>query len=87
MSRVITKFWGKDITLSNILQHRVTAECLSLFNTNSTLIKNQKSKLLQSLSYVSLPFEEFYSYAAVVDMGFMWKLCSPSPEDREKRDE
>ena len=46
MSNIISKFCGKNITLLDILQYRVTTECLSMFNNNWTMIKTQKSKLL-----------------------------------------
>ena len=54
MSNIISKFCGKNITLLDILQYRVTTECLSMFNTNGTMIKTQKSKLLQSLTFKQL---------------------------------
>ena len=86
MSHVIAECCGKDITLTEIMEYRVTTECLSLFNTNGTLVKNQKSKLLQCLNYIPLQYEELYNCAALIDMGFIWRLCIPSAEDREKGD-
>ena len=65
----------------------MTTECLSMFNTNGTMIKTQKSKLLQSLTFKQLDGSQMHSYAAIVDMGFMWWMCFPSAEDREKNDE
>ena len=87
MSSIITKFSGKNITLFDILQHRVTTECLSLFNPNGAMIKTQKSKLLESFTFNQLDASKMNHYAALVDMGFMWRLCFPSAEDREKNDE
>ena len=87
MSHVISEFCRKDITPPDILQQRVTTECLSLFNTNGTMIKNQKSKMLQSFSFVPLEWAEMRHHAAIVDMGSIWRLCVPSAEDREKGDE
>ena len=74
MSHVISELCGKDITLPDILQHSVTTECLSLFNTDSTIIKNKKSKKLQSFSCVP-EWAEMCHYAAIVDMGVIWRLC------------
>ena len=34
MSRVISEYCGTDITLIDILENRVTDECLAVFNTN-----------------------------------------------------
>ena len=66
------------------MHHRITTECLSLFNTNGTLIKNQKSKLLQTFSFLQLQYEQLLNCAAIIDMGFIWRLCTPTTEDREK---
>lgn len=38
------------VNLPELLQHRVVEECVSLFNSNGTFRKVQKSKLLQKLS-------------------------------------
>ena len=51
------------------------------------MIKTQKSKLLQSFTLIPLDSSELQSYTALVDMGFFWRLCVPSSEDREKGDE
>ena len=87
MSAVISQYCGTKVTLMDILQNRVTTECLSIFNTNGSMIKTQKSKLLQSFTLVPLNSNELQSYTALVDMGFFWRLCVPSSEDREKGDE
>eukprot|EP00794_Sanderia_malayensis_P017851 gene17851-19634_t len=72
------------IDLVQIMGHRVTEECLSIFNINATMIKVQKSKLVEKLKFVSLsPMD---SYTAIVDMGFIWRLATPTTEDREKND-
>ena len=81
MSNIVSKVCGVNITLLDILQYRVTTECLSTFNTNGTMIKTQKSKLLQSLTFKWLDGSQTHSYAVMVNMGFMWRMCFPSPED------
>ena len=58
-----------------------------MLNTNGTTIKTKKSKLLQSLSFTQLDGTQMHSYAPIVDMGFMWQMCFPSAEDREKNNE
>ena len=70
MSRVNSEYRGTDVTLIDILENRVTDECLAVFNTNGTMIKTQKSKLLQSFVFAPLDFTDLQNYTAVVDMGF-----------------
>ena len=61
MSRVNSEYRGTDVTLIDILENRVTDECLAVFNTNGTMVKTQKSKLLQSFVFAPLNFTELYS--------------------------
>ena len=87
VSRVISEYCGTDVMLIDILENRVTDECLAVFNMNGTMVKTQKSKLLQSFVFAPLDFTDLQNYTAVVDMGFFWRLCMPTVEDREKGDE
>ena len=50
-------------------------------------MQNYQYELLQSLTFKQLDGSQIYSYAAIVDMGFMWRMCFPSAEDQEKNDE
>ena len=85
MAKVVSLCCENNITLKDIMQHRVTKECLSIFNTNGTMVKVQKSKLLEKLNFVTLhPLD---TYIAIIDMGFIWRLSTPTGEDREKNDE
>ena len=59
---------------------------VTLINANGTMVKNQKLKLLQSFVCAPLDFTNLQNYTAVIDMGFFWRLCVPTAEDREKRD-
>ena len=70
--------------LEDVLQHRITKECLSIYNVNETLRKSQKSKLIQHLTLDNKP--EPTDYAAIVDMGHIWRLATPTSEDKEKED-
>ena len=70
ISKVISEFCGTDVTLFDILKNRVTDECLAVFNTNGTMVKTQKSKLLQSFVFAPLDFTDLQNNTAVVDMGF-----------------
>jgi len=87
MSKIISDYCDSKVSLTDILQHRVTDECLSLFNTNGTMVKTQKSKFLQSLAFSPISPDEMPNYSAIIDMGFFWRYCIPSAEDQEKRDE
>jgi len=72
------------LKLEDVMQHRVTPECLSIFNANGTFRKSQKSKLLQKLTMTVIPEPEVYT--SLIDMGLIWRLAVPTTEDREKRD-
>jgi len=67
-------------TLEDVLQHHVTSECLSISNANGTFQKSQKSKLLQTLAMNVIPEPEVYT--SIIDMGLIWRLSTPSMEDR-----
>ena len=70
--------------LEDILQYRVTEENMALFNVNGSMRKCQKSKLMQNLTLNDKA--EPNDYTALVDMGLIWRLATPSTEDREKQD-
>jgi len=72
------------VNLSELLEHRVIDECVALFNCNGTYRKTQKSKLIQKLFIQPVSLQE--SYAALVDMGMVWRMATPSPEDRQTQD-
>ena len=74
MSRVILKYCGTDVTHIDIRENRVTDECLAVFNTNGTMVKTQKSKLLQSFVFAPLDFTDLQNYTAAVDMGFFLEI-------------
>ena len=57
------------LKLEDVLQHRVTSECLSIFNDNGTFRKSQKSKLLQILAMTVIPEPEVYT--SIIDMGLI----------------
>ncbi|KAG7176100.1 hypothetical protein Hamer_G023844 [Homarus americanus] len=71
-----------SLKLEQVLQHRVTEESLSIFNTNGVLQKVQKSKLQEKLTMT--PMQGPHTYTSIVDMGLIWRLAAPTTEDREK---
>lgn len=75
------------IHLEIALESRVTEECLSLFNVDGSMRKTAKSKLLE-LFTLDLVTNKPQNHVSLVDMGLIWRLATPTPEDREttKRD-
>ena len=76
---------SRALKLEDVLQHRLTGECLSIFNVNGTMCKVQKSKLQEKLSMTAIPEPDVYT--SIVDMGLIWRLAAPTTEDREKGDD
>ena len=72
------------VDLPELFEHRVVKECVALFNYNSTYRKTQKSQLLQKLCLQSVNLQE--PYTALIDMGMVWRMATPSTEDRQKPD-
>jgi hypothetical protein len=67
----------------DIWNYRITDHSLSVFNTNGTIRKCNKSKLVDMLKFVEINPD---SYVAVCDMGLMWRLATPNTDDRNKGD-
>ena len=63
------------------MKHHISEEYLTLFKANGTFRKTQKSKLLQKLTMQPLHVN---SYTALVDMGMIWRLASPTADKRVK---
>ena len=42
------------INLTQLMMHRITDSCLSIFNVNGNMVKVQKSKLVEKLDFVPL---------------------------------
>ena len=75
------------IKLESVLEWRVTDECLSAFNVDGSMHKTCKSKLLQEFTLDPVS-EKPHNHISLVDMGLIWRLATPSSEDRKakKRD-
>ncbi|XP_028404399.1 uncharacterized protein LOC114527028 [Dendronephthya gigantea] len=71
------------ISLCDVMKYRITEECLTLFHVNGTFRKTQKSKILQKL--IERPVT-LTSYTALIDMGMIWRLATPTAEERDKAD-
>jgi hypothetical protein len=72
------------VDLPEVLEHRVVEENMTLFNSNGTYRKTQKSQLIQKLSLQPVDLQE--SYIAIIDMGMIWRMAIPSAEDRQTQD-
>ena len=57
---------------------------MALFNSNGTYRKTQKSKLTQKLTLQHVDFQE--PYVALVDMGMICRMATPTAEDRQTQD-
>ncbi|KAG1650838.1 hypothetical protein GQR58_027692 [Nymphon striatum] len=64
------------VDLSELLEHRVLKESVSLFNSNGTYRKTQKNQLIQKLSLQPVDLQE--PYIALIDMGMIWRMAIPS---------
>ena len=72
------------LTLERALEGRVTEECLSMYNVDGSMRKTVKSKMLEQFN-LDLITEELEDHISLVDMGMIWHLDTPTPEDREAR--
>ena len=78
-------FIKTDQELANaIFEHRIAGNCLYIFKSNRTIRKCQKSKILQEMHLKSVDYSK---YIAIIDMGLLWRLSTPSSAEREKGDE
>ena len=67
-------------SVEQILDFRLTDECLSMYYADGSQRKPAESKLLEHLNLntvVNIPTE----YSSIVDMGFIWRLATPTAED------
>ena len=72
------------VKLESALDGRLTEECLSVFNVDGSMRKTCKSMLLQLFS-VEPVTEITQGYISLVDMGLIWRLATPTPEDHEAK--
>ena len=62
----------------------MTEECLSMYNVDGSMRKISKSKLLHRFNLDPVPEKPHY-HISLVDMGLIWQLATPTPEDLEVR--
>ena len=56
-------------------------ECLSVYNVDGSMRKTQKSKLLEKFLLAPV-LEVPREYVSLIDMGYIWRLATPTPEDK-----
>ena len=83
MTQIVNMCSNEGLDLIQLMQYRITDECLSIFYASGDMVKVQKSKLLSIFSYEPLNVNNSIS---LLDMGFIWRIVTPSNEDREKHD-
>ena len=69
------------IDSSELFKYRITSECLSAFNSDGSMRKTQKSKILTKFNLSSVDSPR--NYVGLVDMGFIWRIATQTPDDRE----
>ena len=74
---------NSDLDLCQIMENRITDECLSIFNADGTLRKVQKSKLIDRLHFEPTKLDQ---YIGIIDMGMIWRIATPKSDEREKAD-
>ncbi|KAG1664228.1 hypothetical protein GQR58_019910 [Nymphon striatum] len=87
MSSIVALAEAHDekFNLVDVMDYRVTDECLPIFNINGTMRKTQKSKLVTK--FHMQPIDPLpIGYIAILDMGLIWYLATPSLEDRQRSD-
>ena len=68
----------------DIFKNRVTEECLSIFNVDGSFRRTAKHKLLEHMN-LQPTTDKPEVYYSLIDMSMLFRLATPTPEDREKK--
>ena len=82
MVKIISLAETAAVDLEEMMRYRLTEICLPLFNINGQMRKTVKSTLINSFEMHETTLESV-SYISIVDIGFVWRLATPSIVDRE----
>ena len=82
MVKIISIAETAGVDLEELRRYHLTKICLPLFNINGQMRKAVKSPLINSFEMHETTLEGV-SYISIVDMGFIWRLATPSIADRE----
>ena len=69
------------IVLVELFHNRVTYGCLVAFNFDGSIRNTQKSKALEKCN-MFLTTNRPREYVSLVNMGFIWRLATPTPANR-----
>ena len=85
MKDLVVAAQSAALNMKEVMKHRVTDLPLSLFNTNKGIRKNMKSKLFGCFKTDQNVSDQEHTSVdvALIDMGFIWRFCTPSKEERE----
>ena len=74
------------INFEYLMNYRLTDLPLALFNVNGSMRKVVKSKLIEYFCLQEVPTNLVSGSRVIVDMGYIWRLGTPTKEDRQKPD-
>ena len=86
MSQILTLCCSKDNDLKEIMLYQIADECLSIFNGDRKTVKFQILNLLGVFPYIHLDWEHTRKGLAIVNMGFIWRMGTPTSKDKERQD-
>ncbi|KAG1648975.1 hypothetical protein GQR58_029417 [Nymphon striatum] len=73
------------LTLEEIMENRVTEECLSIFNVDGSLRHTAKSKLFEHLN-LQPTADKPAIYSSLIDMSMLFRLATPADREKKKQD-
>ena len=82
MVKIISLAETATVDLEELMRYRLTKICLPLFNINGQMRKAVKSNFINSFEIHKTTLEGV-SYISIVEMGFIWRLATPSIANRE----
>ena len=82
MVKIISLAETATVDLEELMRYRLTEICLPLFNINGQMRKAVKSNFINSFEIHKTTLEGV-SYISIVEMGFIWRLATPSIANRE----
>ena len=86
MSQILTLCCNKDNDLKEIMLYQIADECLSIFNGDRKTVKSQILNLLGVFPYIHLDWEHTRKSLAIINMGFIWRMGTPTSKDKERQD-
>ena len=82
MVKIISLAETATVDLEELMRYHLTEICLPLFNINGQMRKAVKSNFINSFEIHKTTLEGV-SYISIVEMGFIWRLATPSIANRE----